>query len=60
MPEDNDITQDIIVLCTLIDDHTERFYDVQYFPYVRRTIGEALVSHIKGGNNGTAPHILPH
>ena len=60
MPEDNDITQGIIVLCSLIDQHTESFYAAQYFSYVHRTISEALVSHITvGGNNGTAPHILP-
>ena len=60
-PEDNDITQGIIVLCTLIDQHAERFYAAQYSSYVRRTIGEALVNHIRaGGSNGTAPHILPH
>ena len=60
-PEDNDITQGIIVLCTLIDQHAERFYTQQYSSYVRRTIGEALVNHITvGGSNGTAPHILPH
>jgi len=60
-PEDNDITQGIIVLCTLTDQHAERFYAAQYSSYVRRTIGEALVNHIRaGGSNGTAPHILPH
>jgi len=60
-PKDNSITQGIAVLCILIDQHAKRFYAAQYFSYVRRTIGEALVSHITvGGNNGTAPHILPH
>ena len=60
-PEDSDITQGIIVLCTLIDQHAERFYAAQYSSYVRRTIGEALVNHITvGGSNGTAPYILPH
>jgi len=60
-PKDNNITQGIAVLCILIDQHAKRFYAAQYFSYVRRTIGEALVSHITvGGNNGTAPHILPH
>ena len=60
-PEDKDITQGIIVLCTLIEQHAERFYATQYSSYVRQTIGEALVNHITvGGNNGTAPHILPN
>ena len=55
VPEDNDITQGIIVLCTLIDQHAERFYAAQYSSYVRRTIGEALVNHISAGDsNGTA------
>lgn len=55
MPEDNDITQGIIVLCTLIDQHAERFYASQYSSYVRRTIGEALVNHITvGGSNVSA------
>jgi len=61
VPEDNDITQGIIVLCTLIDQHAERFYAAQYSPYVRRTIGEALANHISvGDSNGTAPHIPSH
>jgi hypothetical protein len=59
--EDNDVAHGIIVLCTLIDLHAERFYAAQYSLYVRRTIGKALVNHIMvGGSKGTAPHILPH
>jgi len=43
------------VLCTLIDQHAERFYAAQYSSYVRRTIGEALVNHITvSGSNVSA------
>ncbi|OCL02750.1 hypothetical protein AOQ84DRAFT_382371 [Glonium stellatum] len=51
-PEDNDIIQGIIVLCTLIDQHSERFYGQNYSSYVRRTVGEQLVNYItSGGGN---------
>jgi hypothetical protein len=55
VPEDNDITQGIIVLCTLIDQYAERFCAAQYSSYVRLTIGEDLVNHIMvGGSNVSA------
>jgi DNA mismatch repair ATPase MutL len=60
IPEDNDITEGIIILCTLIDQHAESFFGVDYASYARRTIGEALVSHIvAGGGDGTAPFLFP-
>ncbi|XTI91948.1 hypothetical protein V2W45_1420371 [Cenococcum geophilum] len=61
IPEENDITEGIIGLCTLIDQHAESFFGVDNTSYARQTIGKALVNHIMASSsNGIAPFLFPN